>query len=219
MKEHFVMNRRRLKSPIVGAALILFIAPNVFAQSAPSWAKFKRVRYIRSETRRDRKLEKAILQTLPDYSEEIHRIRDCSRSVESSYLVRYFYNRVDLNGDGIPETLVWLHSALIGGTSGYTAQIYQSFRGEYRLLWEGSPAWNPIIVSERRTKGWRNLIMLVAGGGVLPGYWMEIHFNGKGYPADPRDGDEIRKSRVVGREFIADDWWTGFRGILLRPAT
>ena len=86
-----------------------------------------------------------------------------------------------------------------------------------RFKTEGTPAWNPIVVSRRKTQGWHNLIMLVAGGGVRPGYWTELRFNGTSYPDDPRAGVEVRESRVLGRAFIADDWWTGFGGIELPP--
>lgn len=173
--------------------------------------------YVRSETRRDRALETAILQSLPGYSEEMRRVYEYNPSVVPTYLVRYFYNRVDLNDDGNPETIVWLHSAMVGGSSSYTAQIYRKGRGKYRLLWQGTPAWNPVIVSSRKTQGWRNLIMLVTGGGVLPAYWTEMRFNGERYPSDPREGVEVKRSRVAGRAFIADDWWTGFKGIELHP--
>jgi hypothetical protein len=196
---------------------VLCATSESLAQSAPKWARFEQVRYIRSETRRDLALEKAILRSLPNYREEIHRIHEYDPSVVPTYLVRYFYNRVDLNDDGKPETLVWLHSAMVGGSSGYTAQIYRSGKEGYSLLWEGTPAWNPVIVSGRKTREWRNLIMLVAGGGVRPGYWIEVRFDGQSYPRSPRDGVEIKKSRIAGRAFIADDWWSGFKGIQLHP--
>ena len=163
------------------------------AQSAPKWARFERVRYIRSETKRNPALEKAILKSLPSYREEVRRIQEYDPSVVLTYLVRYFYNRVDLNDDGKQETIVWLHSATVGGSSGYTAQIYRSGKEGYRLFWEGTPAWSPVIVSGRKTRGWRNLVMLVAGGGVRPGYWIEVRFTGQSYPSSPRDGVEIKK--------------------------
>ena len=199
------------------AGAILCAGSDSLAKSTPGWAKLKRVRYIRSESKRDLALEKAILQSLPGYSEEIRRVHKYSPDVVPTYLVRYFYNRVDLNDDGKPETLVWLHSEMVGGSSGYTTQIYRGVKGEYFLLWEGEPTWNPIIVSRRRTRGWRNLIMLVAGGGVRPAYWTDVRFNGETYPSDPREGVEVKKTSIVGRAFIADDWWAGFGGVELPP--
>jgi hypothetical protein len=114
-----------------------------------------------------------------------------------------------------PRHLFGLHSAMVGGSSGYTAQIYRSGKEGYSLFWAGAPAWNPVIVSGRKTREWRNLIMLVAGGGVRAGYWIEVRFNGQSYPSSPREGVEIKKSRIAGRAFIADDWWSGFKGIEL----
>jgi hypothetical protein len=202
--------------------LILFVsvlgaASNGHARSNAIWAKLNGVRYVHSETKRDHALEKAILISIPGYSDEIRQIQRYDPNLVPTSFIRYFYNRVDLNDDGQQEVLVWLHGLTVGGSSGYTTQIYRRVRNDYFLLWESEQTWNPIIVSTRRTRGWRNLIMLVAGGGVRPGFWTEVRFNGAEYPADPRERISVKKSRISGRAFIADDWWTGFKGIELRP--
>jgi len=42
-----------------------------------------------------------------------------------------------------------------------------------------------VIAALGRSHGWRNLIVFVAGGGILPGYYAELRFNGKTYPDNP----------------------------------
>jgi hypothetical protein len=100
--------RQTFPTVLLVVVAVLCAASESLAQSAPKWSRFKRVSYLRSETRRNLALERAILRSLPSYSEEIWRIHESDPSVVPSYLVRYFYNRVDLNDDGRPETLVWL---------------------------------------------------------------------------------------------------------------
>ncbi len=90
-----------------------------------------------------------------------------------------------MNGDAAPEVLVYVFGQMVCGTGGCNAFVFQSLRGEYNLVTEFSPARNPIIVSEQKTRGWHDLIMFVAGGGVLPGYYAVLSFDGTTYPDNP----------------------------------
>ena len=36
-----------------------------------------------------------------------------------------------------------------------------------------------------RTNGWRDLSVLVAGGGIIPGYQAVLQFDGRAYPSNP----------------------------------
>jgi hypothetical protein len=187
-------------------------------QRPPAWARLAGVTYSRSETSTDYALEKAILATLPGYAAEIQRMACADPEGLATTLVRYFYNRVDLDDDGNLEVIVWLHNSyLVGGTGGYTAQIYRNHgQGrQYTLLWNGEGTWNPIIVSPRKVNGWHSLITFVSGRGNLPGYWVEIDFDGTTYPAWVASGNRLDTQTVRGQAFISDDWWTGFRGIVL----
>jgi hypothetical protein len=63
--------------------------------------------------------------------------------------------------------------------------VFQSERSGYKLISEIRPARNPIIVTEHRTHGWKDLIMAVSGGGIQPGYYAVLEFNGQQYPENP----------------------------------
>ncbi|NET09226.1 MAG: hypothetical protein F6K16_31885 [Symploca sp. SIO2B6] len=42
----------------------------------------------------------------------------------------------------------------------------------------------PIVVSDRTTLGWNDLLVKVAGGGAQPGY-RHLQFDGHAYPSNP----------------------------------
>src|SRR5215471_4534709 len=65
--------------------------------------------------------------------------------------IDYYYNRVDLDGDGEPEVLVYLFGPHVCGTGGCGALVFKSTRGGYRIVGNIVLARNPIIVSEHKT--------------------------------------------------------------------
>lgn len=128
---------------------------------------------------------------------------------------RYFYDRLDLNSDGVCEILVWIHGPSFGGSSGYTLQIYQETSAEFKRVYDTEGVWNPVIVNDERVNGWKSLIILTGGGGK-PRRWVKIDFDGASY----RDLEDIhnkvlQEDELVGIAYIADNWWEHFRGIPL----
>jgi hypothetical protein len=99
--------------------------------------------------------------------------------------VRYFLKWFDLNGDGIPEALVHVRGPQVCGTSGCDTHIFWKRSGNYELISTIGLSRPLVIAALGRSHGWRNLIVFVAGGGVLPGYYAELRFNGKTYPDNP----------------------------------
>jgi hypothetical protein len=91
--------------------------------------------------------------------------------------------RRDLNG--ISEVLVYLFGPEVCGTGGCDAVVFKVAKGGYRVVGDIGLARNPIIVSGHKTHRWHDLIMFVAGGGILPGYYSVVRFDGKQYPENP----------------------------------
>src|SRR5436190_6849072 len=141
---------------IISAALVLLFTTS--ASLAQRSRKPIIVRRVRSETARDAKLEAAI-------------------GVEEEG-ARYYYNKVDLNGDGKPEVLVYVFGKDMCGTGGCDALIFQLVSDKYKMVSDISLVWNPIIVSQHKTHGWNDLIAFVSGGGIIPGYYTVLQFNG-----------------------------------------
>src|SRR5215467_2770754 len=70
-------------------------------------------RSVKSERVRDEKLEEAIRRTFPEYP----------RTAEGE--IDYYYNRVDLDGDGKPEVLVFLFGPHVCGTGGCGVLVFK----------------------------------------------------------------------------------------------
>jgi hypothetical protein len=196
---------------LAGSWMLILQAPSAVSAQKRADLRLNRVSYSGSETSPDKALEKAILREIPHYAEEMRAVYGNRPEAFASY----FYNRVDLNRDGKPEVLVWLNGLSLGGSSGYPVMVFQKAGRGYKSLWSVEQVWIPIIVSQRRTKGWSDLIIRVGGGGYPLEYAL-FKFNGKSYSGTASD---IKKSRIAGRAFIADDYMddSGFKGIDLKP--
>jgi hypothetical protein len=167
-----------------------------------------KVQYIPSETSRDAELNKAIIKWITSTGENF--------TNEDFRRLSYSYNRVDLNGDGKPEVLVYLVGGSPScGTGGCHTLIFKTVGTGYDLVSEIGLTRLPIIVTERRTNGWKDLIILTVGGGARANYWL-VQFNGRTYPENPGSGSEIpSNSTVTGRAFMSET--RGFSGIALQP--
>ncbi len=153
---------------------------------------FSNVSYEKSETARDEKLEKAITEAL-DYNKE------------TDGVLRYYYNKVDLNGDEKPEIFTYLVGPYVSGSGGSTALIFENKNDEYQLATKLTLVRNPIIISDNSTNGWKDLIMYISGGGIEP-FYSQVQFDGNEYTGNPSVQPEIESGTIVkGTAIIADD--------------
>jgi hypothetical protein len=189
----------------VAVIVVVLTAPysSAFAQQSK---KPIVVRRVRPSLIRDASLEAAIASVI--YG---------GLAIEESDEVRYHYNRVDLNGDKKPEVLVFVFGRGMCGTSGCGALIFRARGRRYELLTEVGPARNPVIVSQHRSRGWNDLVMFVAGGGILPGYYAVLRFDGKTYPENPTVAPaQPLEERVKGTAYLVGDY-SPDAGMALRP--
>jgi len=100
---------------------------------------------------------------------------------------RYFLKWFDLNGDGKPEAIVYVAGPRVCGTGGCPTHIFVRREGGYKPVSTIALTRPLIIASQRRTHGWNNLIVFVAGGGILHGYYAELPFDGSTYPESASD--------------------------------
>ncbi|MTI65232.1 MAG: hypothetical protein FH753_01360 [Firmicutes bacterium] len=149
------------------------------------------IEYICSETQRDIKLEKALIKEfeLDRYQENI----------------RYYYNKVDLDGDGIDEIFAYVVGSFVCGTGGCSSVIFKQEGEEYNLLARFSLVNNPIIISNNKTKGYRDIIMNVYGGGI-ESFFALLKYDGSTYPSNPSIQPKVEPgTKVDGLAIIADD--------------
>ena len=109
------------------------------------------------------------------------------RGLEPEADDRYFSAYTDLNGDGRKEAVVYLIGPRTCGSGGCLTAIFspQEKGKGYRLVTVIELTRPPIVAAESKTKGWRDLIVFVQGGGILEGYNMLLPFDGASYPESP----------------------------------
>ena len=94
--------------------------------------------------------------------------------------VRYVYAEADLHADHTPETLVYLLGRETCGSGGCTLLVLRAVPDGYALVSRISIVQAPVVVARTATKGWRDLVMLVAGGGLtprrrkMPSHWLMV---------------------------------------------
>jgi hypothetical protein len=151
---------------------------------------------VRPEAARDDKLEAAIKDPDGDGRPDNH-------DPEGELWTRYYYNRVDLDGDGRPEVLVYLFGPYMCGSGGCNTLVFRREGDAYRLVSDIPLTRNPVVVSEHRTNGWNDLIYLASGGGVRAHY-VVLRFDGKTYPEGNSDdpGAAPLKAPARGKAYL-----------------
>ena len=98
---------------------------------------------------------------------------------------RYTWSRVDLNGDGRSELIAQVVGPMLCGSGGCPLLIFREpSPGKLQLVTQMSLFKDPLIVTERRHHGWKDLITRVrldAGNS----YYAELPYDSRTYPANP----------------------------------
>lgn len=111
----------------------------------------------------------------------------------------------DLDGDGRDEALVYLNSGYFCGSGGCNLYVYRQIRGRWRQVSEISIANLPIRLLATRSHGWRDISVLVAGGGVRA-HEARLSYNGRSYPSNPSVPPAATlRGRAAGRPLIAEE--------------
>ena len=128
-----------------------------------------------SEKRKDELLETAIRKNV--------------RAMAGDY---YFYDKVDLNGDGEPEALVYVVSRRGCDLTGCPLLVMRKRNSGYDLVSSVSHTDMPVFVSTNRTTGWNDLIIENEAGD-----YRVLKFTGSVYP-DAMDSPLTAWTDAVG---------------------
>jgi hypothetical protein len=91
----------------------------------------------------------------------------------------------DVDGDGEKEVIVYVTSPAFCGSGGcVTLMLKRTPRG-FRTVMHATITRPPIRLLATRTHGWRDVGVMVAGGGVTAPYEARLRFNGQRYPSNP----------------------------------
>jgi putative lipoprotein len=110
-------------------------------------------------------------------------IREALDGYEGDF--RYYARPVDLNGDGRDEIVAHVVSPMYCGTGGCPTLVFTQHDGGLRKVSYVSITRPPIVAAETTSNGWRDLVVHVSGGGILPGYDARLRFDGRSYPLNP----------------------------------
>lgn len=127
-------------------------------------------------------------------------------------LARYTLALADLNGDGRPEALIYAMAtagaggrADLCGSGGCELYVLSPTPTGYRAVTAVSVARPPIRVLPTATHGWRDLGVMVAGGGIIRGYEARLRFDGRSYPRNPSVAPAVRLTGRAGRQVIGEE--------------
>jgi hypothetical protein len=126
---------------------------------------------------------------------------------------QYFYNRVDLNGDGEPEVLAYLRGPLTCSSNGCLLLVLEKGENRYAVVSRIYMAWSPVVVTENRSNGWSDLVLRAEASGGGAGRYSRIAFDGKSYKQDEA---LPLTEKVAGVFYMSDSHEVG-AGIPLPP--
>ncbi|MEJ2068939.1 MAG: hypothetical protein P8X65_08335 [Syntrophobacterales bacterium] len=103
--------------------------------------------------------------------------------------------RIDLNGDGYQDALVLLENPMyFCGSGGCTLLVFKGTTSGFEFVSRSSLIRSPVLVSDTKTHGWRDLLVEVSGGGATPKK-VALKFTGSKYPLNPSTQPPLPKNQ------------------------
>jgi putative lipoprotein len=118
-------------------------------------------------------------------------------STDPQYLNPHQTAKVDLNGDGHQDALVLLQNPMyFCGTGGCTMLVFKGTKSGFKFVSRSTLIRGPVLVSETKTHGWRDLIVEVSGGGMPPKK-VALKYTGSKYPLNPSTLPPLPKNQPI----------------------
>lgn len=147
------------------------------------------VRYVRSETKPDPQLERAI-------------IRHLGNDLQPNYEVNYLYNRIDLNADGNLDAFVLISSSLFCGTGGCPTLIFQGTGNGYGQVVSEYLSYGKHIITPQTSNGWKNIVSFARCPDDFSRMCYGIsRYNGQAYPFNQL----LNRATIFGQVVLASD--------------
>ncbi len=119
---------------------------------------------------------------------------------------QFEYSREDLNGDGRRDVLVLFESPFYSWCTvdGCRMVVFEAASDHFKLQSEIVPVRGPVLVSDTRTDGWRDLVVRVSGRTGWPAKDVALKYDGARYPQQPEYvpglPEEIAMANINGTE-------------------
>ena len=141
-------------------------------------------------------------------SDELKQLIISAFAVPEEYVndTYYFYNYVDLNGDGTDEIVASVVGPYVSGDGGDSGLIIFMEDGKMVVNKQLSLVHMPLIISDETIGGWKMIIAPYSGGGEESSYHLlRINDEGEKYFNIP-DGDSIETlDGVTGTAILYND--------------
>jgi len=124
------------------------------------------------------------------------------QTLDHEKTARYIAAFRDLNGDGIPEAIVYLVSNEWCGSGGCNTFVLARGANVWRIVTSITVTRPPIRILTNRVNGWLSISVWVQGGGILQGYEAELRFDGKRYPRSASNPPARRSDRKVAGSVV-----------------
>jgi len=108
----------------------------------------------------------------------------------------------DLNGDSRSEAFVYVTDPGYCGSGGCTLVVLSRQGRGFRVVLRSTVTQLPIRMLPTSTRGWRDVGVTVAGGGITRRYVARLRFNGSRYPSNPTVPPAVPLKRPSGRVLI-----------------
>ena len=124
------------------------------------------------------------------------------QSLDKSKSTRYIAAFRDIDDDGIPEAIVYLIGRNWCGSGGCNTLVLARDGTSWRIVATITITRPPIRVLPDTSNGWHSIGVWVQGGGIQPGYEVELRFDGKTYPKNPSVPPARRLEKSTGEIVI-----------------
>jgi hypothetical protein len=118
------------------------------------------------------------------------------------HVTQYKRAGADLNGDGRSEAFVYVTDQSYCGSGGCTLVVLSPQGRSYRVVLRSTVTKLPISLLPTSTRGWRDVGVSVAGGGINRPYMARLRFNGRRYPSNPTVPPAVPLKESSGRVLI-----------------
>jgi hypothetical protein len=129
-------------------------------------------------------------------------LKEFDKRFDDDKTTRYVLALQDLNGDEVPEGLVYLMGNEWCGSGGCTTLILQRNGSAWRIVRKILITRPPIYLFADTSHGWHNIGVWVQGGGIQPGYEAELRFDGTAYPSNPSMPPARRLAKIPPGELV-----------------
>lgn len=110
---------------------------------------------------------------------------------------------VDLNGDGRPEVFVYVTDQDYCGSGGCVLLVLSPQKDGFRVVLHSTVTQRPIRLLPTSTRGWRDVGVTVAGGGIAQPHTARLRFDGRRYPSNPTVPPAVPLKRAEGKVLIS----------------